>query len=1122
MLKVKRLFCALALGLALCFPGSLYASGTHAGEKHSIDQQKRKVTGKITDDYGEVIGASIAVKGTSTGTISDLNGNFSVEVSDGQVLIFSFTGYVPQEITIKGQTSLNVHMVEDAQALDEVVVTALGIKRDAKKLGYAVSTIGANELTKTASQNLGSALYGKAAGVRIQTAPGGATGSISINVRGLNSITGNNQPLVVVDGVPIRNGNANNDGYWGDQRINSNGLADINPEDIETLSILKGASASALYGSEAANGVVMITTKSGKGAKGFGVDVNASLTADFVAYMPEYQTTYGIGTRVNARESNNGGSPDWADGWYQRTDRNGNIRNSFMGTGYYYGPKYDSSKEVLYYDGTMRPFTVINENPWKEVFRTGVNQQYNVAITNATDKGNMRLSYTFVDNMPTQYNSTYQKHNFNLTGSHNITKELKIDYSANYIMQDIKNRPYRISRLTNNFTGMFGPFDDIKYLRESASTSLGYLNKVYSDSKQLTPDEGYEFTPYAYNLVDEYFWNIFAKEQLEKNNRLIASVSPSWQIIDGLILRGRIATDFTTEKIEKKEKTTQSIAFGDYSGSYGLENRRYETIFGDVMLSYDRSLTEKIDLSAMVGWTGRTESVYNSSVSTAGGLSVENWFHLDASKNSKNASMLKQEFLKTAWIGTLSLSYDSWAYLEGTARQEKISTLAKGNNSFFYPSVNASIVYTELMRDQKPAWFDYGKVRASYGIVGNAPGIYDATQAYTQKTAAGYIYNIVSTAVGNENIRPEKKFEWEFGLEGKFLGNRLGFDLSFYTNRIEDQILKTTMPSSSGGKSILMNVGELRNKGFEISLYGTPIRTKDWNWDLRANVSWYKNEVTKLADGIDKLEHKSVDNGSAFVYSMVGRPMGDIYAYMPAKDENGNKIVTEEGYYKLGDEMERVGNALPKLTGGFATTVSYKDFFVDASFDYRIGGAVINTPYQYMMRQGTLVQSMKWRDAEHGGLTYYLDGTNCVPFKGEIGPNGQKVYDNGLILDGVKADGTPNDVMIGADSYYTYSYGWGGNSPSGRVYYGQSVFDNTYVKLRELSIGYNLPKKLLSKFGCNNLQVSVYGRNLFYIYKNIPAFDAEATDATSWISQTELGGSTATTRSFGVSLRASF
>lgn len=485
--------------------------------------------------------------------------------------------------------------------------------------------------------------------------------------------------------------------------------------------------------------------------------------------------------------------------------------------------------------------------------------------------------------------------------------------------------------------------------------------------------------------------------------------------------------------------------------------------------------------------------------------------------------MYTSEFLKTAFFGTLSLSYDNWAYLEGTARQEKISTLAKGNNSFFYPSVNGSIIFTELMGDSKPNWYDYGKVRASYGIVGNAPAIYKATKAYEQNSTSGYIYNRVSTTVGNESIRPEQKFEWEFGLESKFFTNRLGFEASYYTNTVKDQILDTTMPSSSGARGILMNIGELKNKGFELSAYGTPIQTKDWMWELRGNVAWNQNKVTKLAEGISTLEHRNEDNGSLYVYSKVGEPMGDFYALAPARDAKGNAIINSDGFYKLTDEPVKVGNAMPKMVGGFATSLAYKNLALDASFDYRIGGSVLNMPYQYLMGRGTLTNSMKYRDAENGGKTYYLNANNkAVAHSGPQGPNGEKVYDNGVILQGVKEDGSPNDIMIPADNYYIYTYNWGGWDPSDVTYYSHSVFDNSYVKLRELSLTYSIPSKYTSKMNMRNLSVSVYGRNLFYLYKNLPAFDAEATDGTSWISQTVIGGSTVTTRSFGVSLRASF
>ena len=324
------------------------------------------------------------------------------------------------------------------------------------------------ELVKRNSK-LCHSLYGKASGVRIQAAPGG-NAAASINVRGLSSITGTNQPLIIVNGVPIRNGDANERDYWNDQRINSNGLVDINPEDIESLSILKGASASALYGSEAANGVVMITTKSGSATSGIGVDFNANISADYVAYMPVYQTTYGPGVRVGSR-----GDYEKATGGFWERTYNGKTYKSIRTATATFGPKYDGS-DILFYDGTVRKYEPVSANPWNEIFRTGWNQTYNLAVTQGSQKGNMRFSYTYIDNLPTQYNSTYKKHNFSLTGAYSLNEKLKLQYTANYILQDIKNRPYRITRLTNNYSGMANAFDDVAYIRDHTITSLGYMN----------------------------------------------------------------------------------------------------------------------------------------------------------------------------------------------------------------------------------------------------------------------------------------------------------------------------------------------------------------------------------------------------------------------------------------------------------------------------------------------------------------------------------------------------------------------------------------------------------------------------------------------------------------------
>lgn len=1149
MLKHFKPVSLILIAGAITLPASAYADLAPEKQGTAISQQNGKVTGVVEDDFGPVAGASVVIKGTTNGSITDMDGNFSLEgVKNGDIIQISFIGYATQEIAYAGQASLNIKLAEDSQKLDEVVVTALGIKKDAKKLGYAVSNVSSEELTRTGGSNIASGLYGKATGVRIQAAPGGGTSAVSISVRGLSSITGNTQPLIIMDGVPLHNGNTNNDDYWGNQRINSNGMVDINPEDIENISILKGAAASALYGSEAANGVVMITTKKAKAGTGTKIDFSANVSFDKVAYMPEIQKEYGPGTDNSSLGNDN---PEALTGFRQQlVDRNGNtIVTPNSETYSAWGAKYDPSKMVTYFDGTQRAYTPIDHNQWADIFRTGINQTYNLSLTNSTEHNNVRFSYTYNDAQAMQLNSNNHKHNFNLNGTFDVSKTIKLNYTATYQNQYIKNRPYRISRLTNNFTGFFNGFTDVAYIRDHTVTSLGYMNSISANnggtSDTLTPDEQFLYTPMgSTSLMDEYFWKIMGNEQLEEHQRFIGSVNPTWEIIPGLTLGGRLAADLTVDKIENKNYASNAHVFstnGQYSDSYGLNNSRYQIIYSDVMLMFDRTFNELHNVTANLGWTAREESYYKSDVSTNQGLTQENWFHLNASVGTKNASMTKQELLKTGAFLTASYGYNGWGFVEGSIRQEKSSTLKKGNNSFWYPSASVSVLYTELLKDQMPTWWNYGKVRASYGIVGNAPEIYRANLAFEQGSllrSSTYAYNYINTSIGNEGIKPETKYEFEIGLENKFFGNRLGMEFNFYSNTIKDQILSTTSAASMGATSMLMNVGELSNKGIELSVYGTPFENKDWKWDLRANVAWNKNTVKKLADGLDVLNHTNIDGGAAVLESHVGESMGDWYTYTWKTDENGNYIVGSNGLY-ISDTSERhkVGNAMPKVTGGFGTSLSYKNFTLDMAFDFRFGGDVLNSPWQFMMNTGTITDAIGVRDRSTGGLFYYSE-TEKMEDKGAIHVltpdevasiegnyqrgdmyNGHYLWDNGLILPGVKEDGTPNDIVVTQREANSKLYGWGTNAT--RTYQ-DAIQKNSYIKCREISLGYTLPAEWTRKFACNNLMVSGFVRNPFYVYRTLKLFDSEATDGTNWIYQAQIGGSTASARTFGFSVRASF
>lgn len=1111
-LHFQKVLGSMIVALALLFAGSAGA------------QETKTIKGMVRDVTGEpLIGASVIEKGTNNGVITDVDGNFTLTVPADATLSIAYMGYATREIHLakrKKQGDLRVTLREDSQQLKEVVVTAMGIKKDTKRLGYAVSTIESDEIVKAGATNFASAMYGKAPGIRITQTQGGSAGAVSINVRGLTSITGNNQPLIILDGVPIRNGGTGKSTdfaeFGNDGQIRSNGLVDINPEDIESVSVLKGASATALYGSEAANGAVVITSKRAKSGK-LTVDFTAQVTANLPAYLPKVQTVYGPG-RYNTEYSD---YEKQTGGFYQRT-MNGESYRSLYNTTMSFGPKYDGS-DVLYWDGKMRPYLPATDNPWKELFRTGWNQTYNLAISQGTETSSNRFSYTFMGETPNSLTGSFTKHNFKLTGSYKPARTLNIEYSLNYIVQDVKDRPQTSLNLYGSFSNMFSSFMDIPYLKQSYVTSLGYRNTYAGGDATLTPDEAWAYDPGYLNGVSNMLWNMYHHHSKETENRLIGMIRPTWQITNWLSLRAQLSTDITDTKQTLEYETERPNSLYDPSGSFQNINRRYDIVYGDVMLNFNYNI-RRFDIAATLGWTGRYENMNNMRVSTNGGLVTENWFDLNASRYTASSTLQRMELLKTGYMGTLSLGWDNYLFLELTGRQERSSTLK--DQSFFYPSANLSFLFSNAFR--MPAWWNHGKLRLSYGVVGNAPETYAANIIYEQGSDNGFTWNYVPSSWGNANICPEKKYEYEIGFESKFLNNRLGFDVSYYNNRVKDQILSTPQPSTSGVKYVLMNVGEVANEGWDISVSATPVLTKNFRWDLTANYGIYRNKVVKLADGVPYLEISNIGGGGAKIQAVEGRPMGDIYVQVPQMNENGEYLVSDKGLYMNQTELQRVGNINPDGVGGLFSSFSYKNIFLDFSIDFRIGGDVINEMYQYSTASGLTPESLQFRDTEHGGLSYYYPGNNNasgVPVQVDpslgAGPNGETVYHDGVILPGVVAStGEKNTRIIPAGYYYNQTYNWG-TQPE-QLTYRHSVFDNSYVKLRELTIGYQFPEKLISKLGMTRLSVSVFGRNLFYFYKALKNYDAESSVGTSWASQAVVGGSTTATRNFGVSLRASF
>ncbi len=1089
--------------------------------------QERVITGTVTSakDGSPIPGVTVLVKGTSVGAITDANGKYSIKVPAGaKVLHFSFVGMETKEVPIGSSNVIDVQLTEKTEQVGEVVVTALGIKRQEKALGYAVSTINADEIVQSGATNFGSAMYGKAAGVRIQTAPGGPTSAVTINVRGLNSINFSSQPLIIVDGVPIRNGEANNTSYWGDQRIRGNGLLDINPEDIASISVLKGASASALYGSEAANGVIVIETKKGRHTKGVGIDFNYRYLNLTPAFTPPFQNEYGPGYTREINQTYFGADED---GWvYEDLDHDGTpetprpIYRSYA----QFGPKFDG-RMVIGWDNKMHPYVAQPDN-WKEMFRTGFNSEANIAFSKAGDFGNFRFSYTRLDYRGVQRGGHTNKNTFNLNTTLQLSKRLTVDITMNYVNQYVRNRPYKIDRITNNYGGFFSRFDDMQWYLDNYKTSKNYYFRV-GNQPSATPEENLQYRLRATALLD-FFWRTLRDLNEEYTNRLISSATMRWELTDWLSFRGRVAEDYTFMHTEQRNHNKYPLAIGN-SGGFSMRDDKYGRLYGDALLSLNKKLGDDFHLIVNAGFQGRHEYTTYISAGTRGGLSSENWFSLNASVNTgtRNGYGSYSELLRYAWLGTASLSFRDYAFVEFTGRNESSSTLPPGSNTFFYPSMNASFIFSDAFT--LPDVINYGKFRVSYGIVGNAPPMYAANNAYNQGNINGIVYNTVSSSYGNDKIRPEKKAEFETGLEMKFFQNRLGFEFTYYNNQISDQILWLTVPPTVGAGRMLTNVGELSNHGYEFSMYGSPLMSKDMEWTVRGNFAINRNKVVRLMEGVDRLTHRNIDAGAALIVSEPGEPMGDILVYLPKRDENGNYIVNDpDGLYEIDfSEMKKVGNATPKIVGGIGSYFDYKGIFLDFGIDYRFGGSIVSLPSQYMKGAGMFEETLKYRDKEHGGISYYIDpATNQkIATDQDHGPNGERVFHDGLILPGVKSsDGSPNDIIVDAATYYMNTFTWGANPAWGIPYsrYDDAVRKNDYVKMREMSLGYNLPKTLVSKLGFQNIRVSITGYNLFYIYRTFKDFDAETTLGTNWVNAAVVGGSTSAERSIGFSIRTSF
>ncbi|WP_241686616.1 SusC/RagA family TonB-linked outer membrane protein [Flavobacterium sp. YO12] len=930
-------------------------------------------------------------------------------------------------------------LTEEQNVLSEVVVTALGITKEKKSLGYTTQSLKNKDIADTKETNFLNSLAGKLAGVRITNSQGDM-GSSRIIIRGETSIAGNNQPLFVVDGVPVDNSQLNSGGATRDFK---NAISDLNPQDIETLTVLKGPNAAALYGSRAAHGVVLITTKSGKSQKGLGISVSSGITISQVATLPSFQNSFGQGS--NGRFS-------YVDG------KGGGIND---GVDESWGPKLDGRLIPQFYsNGQAVPF-VANPDNVRDFFNTGLTFDNSISVARSDDKSDFRLGINNQKQNGTVPNSEVNKTNFTINTNYQISKSVKIGVTGNYIVTDAPALPGgpsggRAAGVMLQFL-WFGRQVDINQLRNNRD--VNWNNSYYSN-------------PY---------WNAYYNTTSQQRNRLIGDIHLDAKLADGLNFKFRTGVDYYNDRRKYTIKYgTNGTPFGSYAeDAYTVSESNTEGIF-----TYTKKLSEDFSLDALAGFNIRNHSDANN-YQKAPRLAVPDLYTLNNSRDPLTSYNTLSKLRVYSAYASAQFGYKNYAFLNVTARNDWSSTLPSSNRSYFYPSINGSLVLSEAL-NLKSNMLDFLKLRGGWSEVGNDADPYQLSTVYNFQTAFdGNPIQTSSQKKLNENLKPETTRSTEVGLEASFWKNRLHFDAAYYNTNSFDQILEIKTTASSGYNSQLINAGKINNRGIEVQLDGTPIQTQDFKWNVGVNYSKNISKV-EILDYDKQIQNYTIGtSGGVDVLASVGQAYGALYGTAYQRDASGNIVVGANGLPKADPQKKVLGHYTPDYLAGVTNTLTYKNiefsFLVDAS----VGGELFSGTNRTGNYTGVLAQTLPGRDAANGGLSYYYPSNNTANPKtlvaGGTAPSGVTVYDDGMIFKGVYADGTANNQVISAQEYYKASY----NISEAYIY------SSTFVKLREVKLAYNLNKSFVKKLGLDAASITAVGRNLFFIYKDAPNIDPE-------------------------------
>jgi iron complex outermembrane receptor protein len=1085
----------LLSALSLCIGGNVRAEDNRVAENTGIAQQSTTLRGNVQDDLGPVAGASVIVKGTTNGTITDVNGDFSLQVSRGAVIQISFIGYVTQEVTYTGQSNLQVKLVEDAQTLAEVVVTALGIKREKRSIGFAQETVKGEAFVKAAAPNVISALSGKVAGVIIPATNTLEGGSTRIVIRGNNSIdkNKNNQPLFIVDGVPITNdpGTTSNESGtdWGSS------ANDLNAFDIEDMSILKGPAAAALYGARGANGVILITTKKGAKHSGIGIDFNASIiSTDFYRYG-DYQNEYGQGSLGYASQwgippfqKNAAGDFTMApfDEW--------NGANSW-------GPRMDGTM-VRWWDGELRPYSPLPDNI-KSIWESGLSQTYNVAFSGGSEKGTIRLSATHYDNSGFRINSGQQRTTLNLGGHLMVSEKISADVNISYFDNHQKN----FVPFGHDNTGGGKIWN---YLLPR-SYNLDLEKDIWKNPDGTRNDNG---GPGGKSMERYYYWRLNTLDDSHYKKRLLGSIAVNYDIASWLKAKVQLGMD--NENIDNIRYQPPRDVTGTLDGRYGRQvGRNIEYNHEASLIATKENIFPDINVTGGLGGVYYKRDYYLMRGGTDTNMSSPYIYLLrnydPANTNFKN-NIPEEDFFRKevqSVYAYLNLSYKNYAFLDVTGRNDWSSTLPQGNNSYFYPSVNGSFVFTDAF-DWKSDAFSYGKVRIAhaYSASDETPFLLDPT--FASGTLGTATWNKLPGAVPSTNLKPQKTNTWEFGGNLGFFNDRLTLEFTYFDTNSTNQILDSPLPLSSGASGMRINEGQLQTKGFEFMVNLIPVRTKDFRWDLTLTGTRSRNKLLRLVEGAEKVNLGGIfGNDGPSIELVPGQNYGVIYGYDFLYDDNGNRIVNADGKsWQITASKVAIGNATPDLTGGIMNSFRYKNISLSAFIDMSIGGDMWYGSYATMTGFGGGANTVKERNG--GGLPYSWTDPDGVGHTANIG----------VILDGVReVNGAyvKNDIVTHYTDFYKHYGSWG------RLAATPSVYDNTWVNFRELILSYQLDSKLLSKVKfIQGATLSLVGRNLFYIYDNAPLGLNPGGSNGAGNSQGIEFGANPVSRSYGFTLNLSF